>query len=228
MTDIHLPEDDNARRAFAQELASQSDDKPDSITNEEMSQLVALLRVSDVETRVHAAEALQHLYDRPSLFESVITELVEVGATYPENVDSIPAPQSMMSSPEIRTVVYVADSLARVAQREPSLFVSVADQIADEVVTGDRTPKYYVFILGLIHNVVPEAVPEAMVKEELCTLLDRGHGFGYPGWAADTLRHLGDPAVLPELEANYPEDPSDETIQETFDEAIAELKAQQQ
>lgn len=227
MTAIHLPEDDDARRILAQELASQSDDRPESITNKEMSQLVALLRVSDVETRVQAAEALQHLYDRPALFETVIVELVEIGDTYPENVDDIPAPQSMMSSPELRTVIYVADSLARVAQRDPSLFVPVADQIADAVVADDRTPKYYVFILGLIHDDAPEAVPEAMVKDELCSLLDRGHGFGYPSWAADTLRRLGDPSVLPELEANYPDDWSDETTQEAFDKAIAELEAQQ-
>lgn len=228
MTDVHLPEEDDARRRLAKKLASQSDDRPESITDEEMSQLVALLRVSDVDTRVQAAEALQHLYDRPALFEPVIAELVEIGDTYPENVDSIPAPESMMSSPELRTVIYVADSLARVAQRDPSLFVPVADQIADAVVSDDRTPKYYVFILGLVHDDAPEAVPEAMVKDELCSLLDRGHGFGYPSWAADTLRRLGDPAVLPELEANYPEDPSDETIQVAFDEAIAELKAQHQ
>lgn len=228
MTDIHLPEDNDARRTLAQELVSQSDDRPESVTDKEMSQLVALLRVPDVETRVQAAEALQHLYDRPTLFEPVIAELVKVGNTYPENVNGIPAPQSMMNSPELRTVIYVADSLARVAQRDPSLFIPVADQIADEVVDGDRTPKYYVFILGLIHDDAPEAVPEAMVKDELCSLLDRGHGFGYPSWAADTLRRVGDPAVLPELEANYPEEPSDETIQEAFDRAISELKTQQQ
>jgi hypothetical protein len=226
MTDAPLPEEDDARRTLAQELASQSDDRPESITDEEMTQLVALLRVADVETRVQAAEALQHLYDRPTLFGPVIAELVEIGDTYPETVDRIPSPQSMMSSPELRTVIYVADSLARVAQRKPSLFVPIADQIAEAVVAGDRTPKYYVFILGLIHDLVPETVPEAMVKEELCALLDRGHGFGYPSWAADTLRRFGDPTVLPELEANYPEDPSDETVQETFDEAIAELQAQ--
>jgi len=192
-----------------------------------MEQLVALLHKPDVETRVQAAEALQHLYDRPILFGPVIEGLVEVGDTYPETVDGIPSPQSMMSSPDIRTIIYVADSLARVAQREPSLFVSVADRIAEAVVTGDRTPKYYVFILGLIHDVVPEAVPEAVVKEELCTLLDRGHGLGYPSWAADTLRRLGDSAVLPELETNYPENPADEATQEAFDEAIAELKPRQ-
>jgi len=227
MTDIHLPEDDDARRKLAQELASQSDDRPESITDKEMSQLVALLRVSDVATRVQAAEALQHLYGRPRLFETVISELVEAGGTYPENIDGIPAPQSMMSSPELRTIIYVADSLARVAQRDSSLFVPVADQIADAVVADDRTPKYYVFILGLIHDDAPEAVPEAITKDELCSLLDRGRGLGYPSWAADTLRRLGDPSVLPELEANYPEDSSDENTQEAFDEAIAELKAQQ-
>lgn len=227
MTNTHLPEDNDARRTLAQELASQSDARPESITDEEMSQLVALLRVPDVETRVQAAEALQNLYDRSELFEPVIAELVEIGDTYPETVDGIPDPQSVVSSPEIRTIVYIADSLARVAQRNPSLFVPVADQIADAVMAGDRTPKYYVFILGLIHNNVPEAVPEAMVKEELCSLLDRGDGLGYPSWAADTLRHLGNPSVLPELEANYPEDASDETIQDAFDQAIAELKTKQ-
>jgi len=228
MTDIHLPEDDDARRKLAQELASQSDDQPECITDEEMSQLVALLRVSDVETRVQAAEALQHLYDRPAVFETVIAELVEFGDTYPEHVDGIPAPQSMMSSPELRTIIYVADSLARVAQRDSSLFVPVAGRIADAVVADDRTPNYYVFILGLIHDDAPEAVPEAMVKDELCSLLDRGHGLGYPSWAADTLRRLGDPSVLPELAANYPDGSSDETTQEAFDAAIAELKARRQ
>ncbi|CAP15379.1 ARM domain protein (plasmid) [Halobacterium salinarum R1] len=227
MTDANLPEEDDSRRALAQELASQASDRPESITDTEMTQLVALLRVPDVETRVQAAEALQHLYERPTLFAPVIAELVGLGDTYPETVDGIPSPQLMMSSPEIRTVIYVADSLARVAQRDPALFAPVADQIAKAVVAGNRTPKYYVFVLGLIHDVVPEAVPEATVKEELCTLLDRGHGFGYPSWAADTLRRLGDPSVLPELEANYPENPSDETAQEAFDEAIAELKTQQ-
>lgn len=228
MTDAHLPEDKDARRTLAQELASRSDDRPESMTDEEMSHLVALLSVQDVETRVQAAKALQHLYDHPELFEPVIAELVEIGDTYPESGDGIPSPQQMMNSPEIRTIIYIADSLARVAQRDPSLFSPVAEQIADTVVTGDRTPEYYVFILGLIHNVAPEAVPEAKVRDELCTLLNRGHGFGYPSWAADTLRRLGDPSVISELEENYPTDPVDETIQETFDEAIAELKAQQQ
>lgn len=208
MTDVHLPEDDDARRMLAQELASQSDDRPESITDEEMMQLVALLHVPDATTRVQAGEALQHLYDRPVLFEPVIAELVEIGDTYPETVDGIPSPELMMSSKEIRTVIYVADSLARVARQDTSLFVPVADRIADAVVADDRTPKYYVFILGLIHDVVPEAVPESTVKEELCALLDRGHGLGYPSWTADTLRRLGDPAVVPELEANYPEDSS--------------------
>lgn len=227
MIDANLPEDKDARRSLAQELESRSDDRPKSITDEEMSQLVGLLRISDVETRVQAAEALQNLYEYPPLFEPVIAELIEIGDTYPETVDGIPSPQSMMNSPETRTVIYVADSLARVAQRNPALFVLAADQIADAVVAGDRTPKYYIFILGMIYDVAPEAVPEMMVKEELCSLLNRGHGLGYPSWAADTLRRLGDPSVLPELEESYPEDPSDETLQEAFDEAIAELKAQQ-
>lgn len=228
MTNANIPDNHDSRHALAQELSSRSDDQPDSITCDEMEQLVALLRVPNVETRIQAAEALQHLYDRPELFESVITELVEIGDTYPETVNGIPSPQSMMHSPELRTIIYIADSLARVAQREPELFIPVADQIADAVVTGDRTPKYYVFILGLIYNVAPEAVPKARVKDELCTLLNRGHGFGYPSWAADTLRRLGDPSVISELEENYPTDPVDETIQEAFDEAIAELKTQQQ
>lgn len=228
MTDTNIPENDDSRRVLAKELSSRSDDRPESITSDEMEQLVALLRVPNVETRAQAAEALQHLYDRPELFESVIAELVEIGDTYPETIDGIPSPQSMMNSPEIRSIIYVADSLARVAQRDPSLFGPVADQVAEAVVAGDRTPKYYVFILGLIHNVAPEPVPEARVKDELCTLLNRGHGFGYPSWAADTLRRLGDPSLLSELEENYPTDPVDETRQETFDEAIAELKAQQQ
>jgi hypothetical protein len=228
MTDANIPENDDSRRAMAQELSSRSDERPESIRSDEMEQLVALLRVSNVETRAQAAEALQHLYDRPEIFESVIAELVEIGDTYPEAVDGIPSPQSMMNSPEIRTIIYVADSLARVAQQDPSLFAPVADQVAKAVVTGDRTSKYYVFILGLIHTVAPEAVPEARLKDELCTLLNCGHGLGYPSWAADTLRRLGDPSVLPELRENYPTDPVDETIQEAFDEAIAELNTQQQ
>jgi hypothetical protein len=228
MTDANIPENGESRLAMAQDLSSRSDERPESITSDDMEQLVELLRVSNVETRAYAAEALQHLYDRPELFESVIPELVEIGDTYPETVDGIPSPQSMMNSPEIRTIIYVADSLARVAQRDPSLFAPIADQVAEAVVNGDRTSKYYVFILGLIYNVAPEAVPEAKVKDELCRLLNCGHGLGYPSWAADTLRRLGDPSVLPELEENYPTDPVDETIQETFDEAIAELKVQQQ
>lgn len=227
MTEAHLPETDDERAALAQELASRSDDRPESITSEEMEQLVALLRVPGPETRVQAAEALQHLYDRPALFEPATAELVDIGDTYPETVDGIPSPQEMMSSPEVRSIIYVADSLARVAQRDPSLFVPVTEQVADAVMAGERTPKYYVFILGLVHDVAPEVVPEARVKEELCSLLDRGHGFGYPSWAADTLRRLGDPDILPELEANYPDDPPDETTQEAFDEAITELRTQQ-
>lgn len=227
MTDADLPEDDEARRTLSRELVSRSDDQPEHITDEEMAQLVALLRVSDSETRVQAAEALQHLYERPALFEPVLTDLVELGDTYPETVDEIPSLQSTVNSSDIRTVVFVADSLARAAQREPSLFVPVADQLTEAVVDGNRTPKYYVFILGMIYEVAPETVPEATVKEELCALLDRGHGFGYPSWAADTLRRIGDPAVLPELEANYPEDPLEENTQETFDEAIAALEARQ-
>jgi hypothetical protein len=227
MTEAHLPETDDERAALAQELASRSDDRPESITSEEMEQLVALLRVPGPETRVQAAEALQHLYDCPTLFEPMIAELVDIGDTYPETVDGIPSLQMMMSSSAIRTIIYVADSLARVAQRDPSLFVPVTEQVADAVVTGERTPKYYVLILGLVHDAAPEAVPEASVKAELCCLLDRGHGLGYPSWAADTLRRLGDPDLLPELEANYPEDPPDEATREAFDEAIAELRTRQ-
>lgn len=227
MSNEQIPEDTDSQRALAQELASRSDDRPESMTGNEMEQLVALLRTSDIETRVQAAEALQHLYDRPALFEPVISELVGISDTYPDTVDGIPSPQSMMNSPETRTVIYVADSLARVAQRDPSLFGPVADQIVDAVVAGDRTPEYYVFILGLISDTAPETIPEATIKKKLCTLLDRGHGFGYPSWAADTLRHLGDPSVLSELKENYPVDPPKETIQEAFDEAIAELRAQQ-
>lgn len=97
-------------------------------------------------------------------------------------VEGMPSQQSMMRLPELRTVFDVADSVGRGPQRDPSLFVPVADRIAETVVAGDRTPTYSVSMLGLIHDVGREAVPEATVKKNsvhslaTCTdsAIDRG------------------------------------------------------
>lgn len=47
-------------------------------------------------------------------------------------------------------------------------------------------------------------------------------GLSYPSWAAESLHRHGSPAVLPKLEGTDPENSSDETTQETVDEAIDE------
>lgn len=49
----------------------------------------------------------------------------------------------------------------------------------------------------------------------------------YSGWSADTLRHIGDPDVLPELRAHAPTDETevqDEAEMDAFEEAITELE----
>ena len=61
------PETPADRRAFAERLAGRADDDPASISRGEVAAVVELLSDPDPETRVAAAEVLQHLYDRPGL-----------------------------------------------------------------------------------------------------------------------------------------------------------------
>lgn len=203
-------------------LVSRAIDDPAGVTDAEMARIVALVNADDADTRVRGAEALQNLYDRPALFEPHVSELLSAGAHYPDDVDGIPSPQRMMTSEELRATVYVADSLARVAQARPSVFEPHLDWLDDAVFGDESVPAYYAFILGYVYGHT-NAVPEERLVAELCSYLDRGRGNGYPSWAADALRALGDDSALPALEAKYPDDPLDDATTDAFDAAIEAL-----
>ncbi|WP_338739459.1 hypothetical protein [Haloplanus salilacus] len=206
-----------------EELVSRAVDDPEAITPEEMSRIVALVNADDVDERLRGAEALQNLYDRPDLFEPHVSTLLQTGAHYPDDVDGIPSPQQVMASDELRATVYVADSLARVAQARPSVFEPHLDWLEDAVFGDESVPAYYAFIAGYVYGHT-NAVPEERLVAELCSYLDRGRGNGYPSWAADALRVLGDDSALPALEAKYPDEPLDDATTDAFDAAIEALE----
>jgi hypothetical protein len=218
-----LPADSVERVALAERLASSADNDSDAFTREETASVVALLAVEETDARVAAAEAIQHLHDRPSLLEPFVEELLAAAESYPGDVDSIPAPVEWMGSADLRTVVYVADSLARVARERPGAFAPYADEIVETLRGDGNAPRYLLFVLGHVEADEPGTVPRAWLKEELCGLLDRGHGNGFPSWAASTLGRLGDADVRPALREAHPGDSGDDPTREAFDEALAAL-----
>jgi hypothetical protein len=220
-----IPDDRSERQALAERLASRADDDPEAITRDEMATVVALLSVTDPETRVAAAEALQHLYGRPPLFAPFVGDLIDAAGPYPDDVEGIPAPIEWMGSETIRAAVYVADSLARVAQERPELFVPHAAEVGDRLREGPNYPRHLLFAVAYAEAVDGDAVPREWLVDELCGLLDRGHGNGYPSWAADSLRVIGASEALPALRAAYPDDSADDATREAFDDAIASLEA---
>ena len=222
---VSLPADSDDRRALAERLLDRADDDPESITHEEMATVVSLLSVDDVDGRVAAAETLQHLHDRPDLFAPFVEAILAAVEPYPEGVDGIPAPIEWMGSAEIRALVYVSDSLARVAQERPGPFVPHADDLRDRLRSEANHPRSLLFVVGYAEAEAPGTVSRAWLKGELCELLDRGRGNGYPSWAADTLRALGDPDVLPALRAAHPGEDGDDPTREAFDDAIETLEA---
>lgn len=200
-------------------LLARAKDSSESITPAEMQEIVALVRTDTLETQLQGAEALQHLYTRPELFDSHLGALLADPPRYPADVEGIPSPQSMMSSEAIRISVYVADALARVAQSQPSLFEPHVDRLVEIAFENESTPAHYLFVLGYTYPHARDAVPRDRLVEHLCSYLDRGRGNGYPSWAADALRVIDDPSALPALRENYPEDP-DEATKDAFDAAI--------
>ncbi|MFD1599986.1 hypothetical protein [Halobellus rarus] len=222
---ISLSADPDDRRALAERLLDRAEDDPESITHEELATIASLLPVDDADGRVAAAEALQHLHDRPELFAPFVEAILAAVEPYPEGVDGIPAPIEWMGSAEIRALVYVSDSLARVAQERPELFVPHADDLRDRLRSEANYPRSLLFVVGYAEATAPGTVPREWLKGELCELLDRGRGNGYPSWAADTLGALGDPDVLPALRESHPGEDGDDPTREAFDDAIETLEA---
>ena len=220
-----LPADPGERRALAERLLDRADETPDSISREEMGTVVSLLATNDGDGRVAAAETLQHLHDRPELFAPFVDEVLAAVGPYPDDVDGIPAPVEWMGSAEIRTLVYAADSLARVAQDRPDAFVPYAEALAERLRSEENHPRSLLFVLGYAEAADPGTVPRDWLKSELCDLLDRGRGNGFPSWAADTLGALGDPDVLPALRESHPGEDGDDPTRRAFDDAIETLEA---
>lgn len=210
----------------ANELNTKAKEAPEKFSREEMEALVEITRGEHREARTKAAGAIDRLFMYPGLYEPVLAELIEYSAYYPHGVEGIPAPIEWQSDEYIREVVVVADAVARVTQRRPELLVPHTDRLT-EIVTNERnSPKYHLFTLGTIGGIKPDAVPLGEVQSQLCDLLDTSTN-GYAGWAADTLRRIGDPNVLPELRDHAPEDLSDATDEaeiEAFEDAIEELE----
>ena len=210
----------------AKELKNKAEELPEEITPEEMQELLKLAQGNAQEARSTAVSAIDQLYTRPALFEPILGELLEMSAYYPYGVEGIPAPVEWTSDDDIREVVFIADAIARVAQRQPELLVSHAEDLT-EIVLGDRnSPAFHLFTLGMVGAIEPDTVPLNEVKSKLCALLDTSMN-GYAGWAADTLRRIGDPAVLDDLREHAPENPSqaqDDAEITAFDEAITKLE----
>jgi len=198
-----IPGDRKEQRALANELSDRADADPDSMTTTKMDQLVALIdagqRRDDHETAVAAADALQSLFDDPVLFEPVVPDLIAVSDAYPSDVDGIPAPAEWHSDDEIRTIVYIADALARAVRERPQIAVPHTDKLSCVALGEENAPRNHLFTLGNAAAQDPSGVPVDELRSELIDLLDRGHGNGYPSWAAGTLGRLGDPAALPAL-----------------------------
>lgn len=223
-----IPDDPADRRALAEHLASRSDNDPEAITREEVAAVVELLSDDDPETRVAAAEVLQHIYDRPPLFAPFVGDLLDAAGPYPDGVEGIPAPVEWMGSEAIRATIYVADSLARVAQERPKLFVPHTAEVADRLRDGRNHPRHLLFTVAYAEAADGDggAVPREWLVAELRGLLDCGHGNGYPSWAADGLRALGASEALPALREAYPGDSADDATREAFDDAIAALESE--
>jgi len=220
-----LPHDPSERRALAEDLASRADDHPDTITTDEVATVVALLPSDDPATRVAAAAALQHLHDRPSLFEPFVTELVACVRPYPDEVDGIPAPVTWMGSDAVRAEIYLADSLARVARARPDVVVPHASDLVDPLRSDRNLPRHLVFAVGYAEVESGDVAPREWLVSELCDLLDRGHGNGYPSWAAGTLEALGASEALPAIREASPGESADDATRAAFDDAIAALDA---
>jgi hypothetical protein len=220
-----IPDDPEERQAFAEQLASRADDDPDSVTHGDLATVVALLSTDDPATRVAAAEVLQHLHDRPSLFEPFVEDLIAAVRPYPNDVDGIPAPIEWMGSAAIRAELYLADSLARVARERPDIFVPHAAALVELLRSDRNVPRYLLFVVGYAAATDGDVAPREWLVAELCDLLDRGHGSGYPSWAAATLQALGASEALLEIREAYPDESADDATREAFDDAIAALEA---
>lgn len=210
----------------AKKLKRKVEDVPDQISQEEMEELVELAKGNNQEVRTTAAGTIDQLYTRPELFEGVLAELIENSAYYSHDVEGIPAPIDYTRDKSLQEVLFISDAVARVAQRRPDLLVPHNERLIDIVMSDQNYPKYHLFSLGIIGGVDPDAVPLDEVQSRLSDLLDTSMN-GYAGWAADTLRRIGDPSVLPELRENEPEDLSvaqDEAEIESFQDAIEKLE----
>lgn len=210
----------------AKELKNKAEEVPDQVSQEEMEELVETAQGNYQEARTAAAGAIDQLYTRPELFEPVLEELIEYSAYHPHGVEGIPAQVDIMHNEDLREVIFISDAVARVAQRRPELLVPHTDQLIDIIMSDRNYPKYHLFTLGMAGGADPNAVPLDEVQSRICSYLDT-NAWGYAGWAADTLRRIGDPSVLPELRENEPKDPSearDEAEIESFQEAIEELE----
>ncbi|GAB3411891.1 hypothetical protein GCM10027435_04080 [Haloparvum alkalitolerans] len=209
----------------ARDLRERAEADPSGITTEEMGTAVSLLACEDPEVRVTAAEVLQHVFDRPALFEPFVPELVEASATYPDEVEGIPSPQQWMASDRLRAVVYVADALARVAQRAPAVVEPHADRLVEAVRSEANAPSHHAFTLGYVAARSPDAVPTAEVRAALRDLLDRGRGNGFPSFAAHALGEIGDPDDLPAVREAHPGATGDEALEAAFDDAVEKLES---
>ena len=218
-----IPDDSADRQALAERLASRADDDPGSITRDHLATVVALLPTGDPATRVAAAEALQHLHGRPSLFEPFAEDLVAAVRPYPDEVDGIPAPIEWMGSEAIRAELYLADSLVRVARDRPEFFVPHAPELVERLRSDRNFPRHLVFAIGYAEAESRGVAPREWLVSTVCGLLDRGRGNGYPSWAAATLRALGASEALPAIREAYPDDTADDATREAFDDAIAAL-----
>ena len=222
---ISLPADTDERRALADRVLDRAEELPDAFTRDDFATVVSLLSTEDSESRVAAAEALQHLHHRPELFAPFVGELLSAVEPYPDEVEGIPAPVEWMGSEEIRTLVYLSDSLARVARERPELFVPHAADLAEHLRSGANYPRSLLFVLGHAEAAAPGTVSRDWLRDDLSKLLDRGRGNGYPSWAASTLGALGDSEALPPLRETHPGDDAADPIREAFDDAIARLEA---
>jgi hypothetical protein len=207
-----------------EKLLSRAKDDARSISGEEMREIIAFVQTDTSDTQLLGAEALQHLYTRPELFAPHLSDILSNPNRYPADVDGIPSLQSMMASEEIRASIYIADSLARVSQSRPTLFESHVDRLVEIAFEDESTPAHYLFVLGYVFPHARDEIARDQLVERLCSYLDKGRGHGYPSWAADTLRVIGDSSALPALREHYPENPIDDATKEAFDAAIERLE----
>jgi hypothetical protein len=222
---VDVPDAPADQQALAADLLEDAKTSPGDVTHEDIARVVALLSTDDPEARSSAAKALQHLYNQPHLFAPYIEELLSNAGSYPEEFEGIPAPAVWMGSPHVRATIYVTDSLARVAQRQPELFVPHVETMETMLRSDRNVSRYVLFILGLTEAEAPGQVSREWVRASLCDLLDRGRGNGYPSWAADVLGKLGDAEALPAIRAAHPGDDADERTREAFDGAIEALES---